>query len=374
MADNPFSVSVVNPLQALLLGQQSYASGLERNKQAAKETALADVGRMIGAGDRQGAIAKLLGVGEYQGANSISSMDQNEWSRRHTTERDAATDRHQRVMEGIALRSANRADDRTPAGFERDPSTGGYRPSIGGPADPAYISKREAAEGKQGNLQQVVEQRKAMAIANGLDPSSPGFMSFVLTGKMPREDAQPLTATDKKAILEADEAVLANTAAIDSLKRASKLSESAFEGPTAGARGYMASFLGKDSDIGKAGIATENLTNEVMTNALGQLKAIFGGAPTEGERKILLDMQGAATKPHDVRVEIFNRAQAAAEKRLEFNRRRAEELRGGQFYKPQGGMTRAPVAQTQGITQAQYEALPSGSVFTAPDGTQRVKP
>lgn len=30
--------------------------------------------------------------------------------------------------------------------------------------------------------------------------------------------------------------------------------------------------------------------------------------------------------------------------------------------------------QTQGITQQQYDALPSGSTFTAPDGTQRVKP
>ncbi len=30
--------------------------------------------------------------------------------------------------------------------------------------------------------------------------------------------------------------------------------------------------------------------------------------------------------------------------------------------------------QTQGITQQQYEALPSGSTFPAPDGTQRIKP
>jgi len=225
-----------------------------------------------------------------------------------------------------------------------------------------------------GDFNSQVEQRKSQAIANGLDPSSPGFQSFVLTGKMPREDAQPLTATDKKAILEADEMVLSNTAAIDSLKRATALSKDAFTGPTAQMRGYGASFLGKDSDWGKSGIATENLRNEVESNALSQLKAIFGGAPTEGERKILLDLQGSASKSPEVREEIYRRAQTAAERRLAFNQKRADELRGGNFYKPAGSMSRAPVQQSQGITQEQYNALPSGSVFTAPDGTQRVKP
>jgi hypothetical protein len=219
-----------------------------------------------------------------------------------------------------------------------------------------------------------IEQRKQAAIANGLDPSSPGFQSYVLTGKMPREDAQPLTATDKKAILEADEAVLTNRAAIDSLTRSLKLSETAFEGFGAGTRGYAASFLGKDSDLGKGGIATENLTNEVMSNALGQLKAIFGGAPTEGERQVLMDIQGSVKKTHEVRKEIYERAMGLAQNRLEFNKKRADELRGGQFYKPQGSMSRAPVAQTQGISEAEYAKLPSGSRFIAPDGTERVKP
>jgi hypothetical protein len=218
-----------------------------------------------------------------------------------------------------------------------------------------------------------IEQRKQAAIANGLDPSSPGFQSFVLTGKMPREDAQPLTATDKKAILEADEMVLSNKAAIDSLSRAKLLSKEAFAGPLAGKIGYATSFLGESSDLGKSGSKTLQLENEITSNALGQLKAIFGGAPTEGERKILLDIQGSTSKPDNVRQEIYNRAITLAEKRMEFNKKRADELRGGQFYKPQG-TARAPLAQTQGISEAEYAKLPSGSKFIAPDGTERVKP
>lgn len=203
------------------------------------------------------------------------------------------------------------------------------------PAGKSYILTGKLPEADT-SFQTSIEQRKQAAVANGLDPSSPGFQSFVLTGKMPREDAQPLTAGDKEAIRTADDAVISNRAAIDSLNRAKKLSKEAFTGPTAGVRGYAASFLGESSDTGKSGIATENLTNEVMTNALGQLKSIFGGNPTEGERKILLEMQGSVTKPDSVRQAIFDRAIGLAQKRLEFNQQRADQLRGNTYYKPKG--------------------------------------
>jgi hypothetical protein len=274
---------------------------------------------------------------------------------------------------GLAVRSADRADegavdtadDRAAAAskYGLDPST---------PQGRTFALTGKLPEADT-SFQANVEQRKQAAVANGLDPSSPGFQSYVLTGKMPREDAQPLTATDKKAILEADEMVLSNRAAIDSLSRAKALSKEAFAGPLAGKIGYATSFLGESSDLGKSGSKTLQLENEITSNALSQLKAIFGGAPTEGERKILLDIQGSTSKPDNVRQEIYNRAITLAEKRMDFNRKRADELRGGQFYKPQG-TARAPLAQTQGITEAEYAKLPSGSKFIAPDGTERVKP
>jgi len=57
-----------------------------------------------------------------------------------------------------------------------------------------------------------------------------------------------------------------------------------------------------------------------------------------------------------------------------------ENALGGRKYNPKynrdfSGYVRRQGSQTQGgITQAQYNALPSGATFTAPDGTQRVKP
>lgn len=223
------------------------------------------------------------------------------------------------------------------------------------------------------NFGETINQRTAAATKMGLSPDDPGFKSYVLTGKMPREDAQPLTATDKNAILEADELVQSTQGAIGNLQQAKKLSKEAFSGLAADKRGYAASFLGETSDTGKAGIATTDLNNLVTTNALSQMKSIFGGNPTEGERKILLDIQGSANQPDAVRQKIYDRAIEMASKRLQFNKQRADELRGGSFYKAQGGTSKG---STQGkpITQAEYEKLDSGAVFTAPDGSQRVKP
>jgi hypothetical protein len=199
---------------------------------------------------------------------------------------------------------------------------------------------------REKSLTSVIEQRKAAATANGLDPNSPGYQSFVLTGKMPREDAQPLTATDKKAVLEADEKVQGGQQVIQNLQKAKLLSKQSFSGPAAGTRGYAASFLGESSDLGKAGIATTDMNNLVTSNALQQLKTIFGGNPTEGERAILLDIQGSASQPDAVRQKIFDRAIDAANKRLQFEQQRADELRGGTFYKKDGGTSKATTQPT----------------------------
>ena len=64
------------------------------------------------------------------------------------------------------------------------------------------------------------------------------------------------------------------------------------------------------------------------------MKSIFGANPTEGERKILLDIAGSSSKPAKVREGIFNRAMMAAENRKKFNAAKAEELRGGTYFKP----------------------------------------
>ena len=173
--------------------------------------------------------------------------------------------------------------------------------------------------------------RASLAASLGLDPNSDGYKSYVMTGKLPREDQQMLTATDKKAILEADEVVASTQGAMESLKRARQLSGKAYDGMLAGERGWLMSQFGSD-----AGNATRELNQTVTEGALQQLKAIFGGMPTEGERKVLLEIAGSAEMPEEVRNSIYDRAMQLAERRLRFNQDRAQQMRGGTYYKPAG--------------------------------------
>lgn len=213
---------------------------------------------------------------------------------------------------------------------------------------PVQTAWSEYIKSRQGGAPSDYAQRAQAAAQFGLTPDDPGYQSFILTGKMPREDAQPLTATDKKAILEADDMVAANENAIVALDQAEKLSDDANSGWFAGTRAAIGNNLpdvmvpdfvsSPDSSQ-----ATTDMDNAIVGQALTSLKAVFGGNPTEGERKILLDLQGSSSMPKAVRKQIIQRAKELAKRRLEFNRQRAAQLRGGDYYRPQGaGSTAAP--------------------------------
>ena len=127
--------------------------------------------------------------------------------------------------------------------------------------------------------------------------------------------------------------------------------------------------------------ATLNLDNILQSQALPQLKAIFGGMPTEGERKILLDVQGSSSQPPKVRAEIFKRAEKAINDRLTFSKDKAQRLRAGTYFSGDGAVGQQaplPTAAPQGnhavvANDADYYALPKGAIYVTPDGQTRVK-
>lgn len=202
----------------------------------------------------------------------------------------------------------------------------------------------QGQESSPNSITSQVSERQAAAEAMGLAPDDPAYKSYILTGRMPREDQAPLSATDKKAILEADESVLANTTVIDQLKSVitpgpdkKSLNDKAGYGATAGIQSWMARNDGTGIFDDAKGQATTELSNVILGQALSSLKSIFGAAPTEGERKILVELQASVDKTPKEREAIINRAITLAQARLKFNQERATGLRGGTYYKPDGG-------------------------------------
>ena len=128
-------------------------------------------------------------------------------------------------------------------------------------------------------------------------------------------------------MFEADDNIQAGKNVISTLTEALSLNEKAYSGFGAKQRAvFRSNLLPGNTDSADATILLDNL----MTNqALNSLKMTFGGMPTEGERKILLDVQASADKTPAQRKEIIERAIEAAKNRVIINTNKAKALRLG---------------------------------------------
>lgn len=213
----------------------------------------------------------------------------------------------------------------------------------------------------------IFETRKAQAAQAGLAETDPRYQTFILTGAMPKESMQKLTATDKNAILEADQ----NAATMENVDSALKQAESINEDAGSGFFANAQAFAARNDPTGffddKKGEATTQFSNLVMNQALSQMKAIFGGNPTEGERAVLLQLQASADKTVPERKAILGQARLMAKRRIQFNKDRASELRSGEFYQPDGGKG-GDAAEADGGTPEWVQPFVAQGAKQAPDG------
>jgi hypothetical protein len=145
---------------------------------------------------------------------------------------------------------------------------------------------------------------------------------------------RPMSATAQRELFEADENVIATEAGIEMLDQAIKLSPTAYEGVGASQRATAATLL-PDSLEPKGTKETLEFDLLLKQQVLPQLKSIFGAAPTEGERAILLELQGSSSLPKATREAVLKRARRMAAQRLQFNKEKAQKLRSGSYFTEQ---------------------------------------
>ena len=144
---------------------------------------------------------------------------------------------------------------------------------------------------------------------------------------MSQQNANKPSSLQQKTYNESVEGIDSGMVAIQSLKEALELSKVAYEGGTAQERAeminkYWPDALTTDSAI-QGAEATKLMDNIVQSQALDALKATFGGMPTEGERKILLEIQGSSEEPQSVRDGIWKRAIKLAQEKIDRTRKKA---------------------------------------------------
>ena len=134
---------------------------------------------------------------------------------------------------------------------------------------------------------------------------------------------------------DADEATFQSGLVLKQLQAALDLNDKAYSGfgalTRAEAAGKITGMVGGKPNA--EADATISLNNIITTQALESLKLTFGAAPTEGERKILLEIQGSVDKTPAQRKDIFERAMTMAKAKQGFHSRKAEAIRSGTWSK-----------------------------------------
>jgi hypothetical protein len=146
-----------------------------------------------------------------------------------------------------------------------------------------------------------------------------------------------LSPTAQKEVFEADDAVAGGTQAIENLQKASAINKNAWGFWGAGAASKVGTLLPEGARKNLGVDVTRDFDNLIQGSALPQLKQIFAGNPTEGERKILLELAGSSNESPEVRAKILERAITAAQRRVKLHSDRGQQLRGGTYFTPQGG-------------------------------------
>jgi hypothetical protein len=192
-----------------------------------------------------------------------------------------------------------------------------------------------------------------------------------------REDerrAQQLSPAEQRQVFQQQDQIDAGQSTLSLLAQAKDLSGKFRGGAGAGTMAYLGSQA--RSVVGMApseeSNALINYDNLVKEQALAQLKTTFGGNPTEGERKVLLELQASSGKTPEQRAAILDRAIVLAQDRVKGAEQRRESLLTRSYRQPAGAQSPAPAtpgapaapaapgAPAANIPQAAIDALRAG--------------
>lgn len=194
------------------------------------------------------------------------------------------------------------------------------------------------------------EARKGIAAEIGLVPGTPQYQRFMAEGKVGSGDPSP---ADKKAIMQAEDAIPVFDSQLERLNRAKELNDQTYTGITAAERGYAATAIpGMKHLLSKedmaSGAATREFGQLMSLEAIKEMSAVLKGATTEKEMATFTGILSDPTTPPDIRARTIDRMIALTQRQKQIAEDRVRELRGGTYYGQGGGQGgRAPAAVPQ---------------------------
>ena len=189
--------------------------------------------------------------------------------------------------------------------------------------------------------------------AAGIQPGTPEAAKALF----PRTDT-PISATDKKAIFEAEDAQPQLQGTIDALKRAKEINGQTFQGAGASARSWIGTKL-PDMLVPdfiadpKTAKITEEWEKTMGPEALNAMANTLKGATTDFELRKFIDMLADPSTTPDTRGRIIDRMISLSERKQKINNARIQDLRGGSYFKQGGG----PAGEAPAYPKAALDAI-----------------
>jgi hypothetical protein len=217
------------------------------------------------------------------------------------------------------------------------------------PRGPTIVSPGATAIGANGapiftapEKPQPKSELEKRADAAGLVPGSPEHKDFMLRGG--RNPDAPISATDKKAVFEAEDALPQIKSTLDALKRARDLNDNTFSGYGASLRGSIGTKMPGGGLVvdEKRAKATQEWEKIMAPEALQTMANTLKGATTDFELKKFIEMLGDPSVDPEIRKSVIERMITLSERKLELQQLRINDLRGGTYFKPGGGGSAAP--------------------------------
>ena len=221
----------------------------------------------------------------------------------------------------------------------------------GSEVDALRSAARSGAADQRAIAEKLIEQSLAAgkpqssagkeAVDMGFTPGTPEYNAKVaeltelrmqrelaaLEGQLLAQQRMPAALINLKS--ETEDKISSVTQAMADVKEAFELNPNSFSGGALDQLQYIPlATLG--SDAPKV-VNTRRIENLLGEQALGRLKTTFGAAPTEGERKILMDLQGIGAKSLEERAEIMLRLYDVLDQRRARELRRLDEITSGQY-------------------------------------------
>jgi hypothetical protein len=386
---NPFSIEPANPLQALMSGVAGYDRGAKSAKEgqiaAGRQEAMA---ALQSGGDPRTVLARLVSVGDLEGARTYSGFYENDATRAHREAelgfRRQEASRNQGNFEtthGENRRQFDTTQARQPPAMWR-PTATGVAPVPGGTADPNYIASVQGAQAERAGatVHETIEAREQQAKRLNLDLNDPNVRGWVLTGKQPAEKP-PLTAGDHKVITESENEIISADDVVKSLRRARDLVPGAYAGYGGGIRGRIGDSF-PDWAVPDRFAAPDKSANTVELNqilgteSISAMSQALKGATTDKEMAEFKKLMADPNISVEVKTRAVDRLIAKAEAKKVALEGRVRQMREGTYFRPGGGVTGTPGgAQARPTTGTTSDSPPAQfpDARKAPDGNWYVE-